>query len=137
MSRPKGSKNKKTLEAINRCTEKLQGITDIKIIPVTIDKNPDADKIFPKEKSPILAVPLIEIGKPEYHEDGSIKIAGRYEKYANGTTFLYCYHDECWKNLIVCDSSCWRNKDKCCSYRMYQGNPIIQRRTQREMKKRK
>jgi hypothetical protein len=112
MSRPKGSKNKKGVTL---------GKLDKKLKEVNIEPNPDASKI------------IVESGKPEYHEDGTIKVSGRYDKLINGTVYLYCYGDECWKNLKTCNEVC--HKDNCPSKRLYEGNPIIRRRTQREMKK--
>jgi hypothetical protein len=136
MSRPKGSKNKKTLEA-EKILTKATGKVDYDLPEfkkVYIDRNPDVDKIFPKEKvESAKDLTVVESGKPEYHEDGTIKISGRYDKLINGIVFLYCYGNECWKDLRTCNEIC--HKENCPSRRLYQGNPIIHRRTQREMKK--
>lgn len=120
MSRPKGSKNKPKIIETETVGHIEHSIPEFK--KVHID-NIDVNKI------------IVKSGKPEYHEDGNIKISGRYDKLFNGTVYLYCYGDECWKNLDICNAVC--HKDNCPSKRLYEGNPIIHRRTQREMKKRK
>ena len=53
----------------------------------------------------------------------------------NGRVYIYCYHEEHWKEIAVCKKKCSR-KDTCDSWRKHiDKKPIIHRRTKKEMQK--
>jgi hypothetical protein len=55
----------------------------------------------------------------------------------NGRIYLYCYLEESWREIAVCKKKCNR-KDKCDSWRKHiTKDPIIHRRTKKEMQKEK
>jgi len=61
------------------------------------------------------------------------KVQGRFDK-VNDKVILYCFKEDNWKNLEVCNAFCSASKkNKCSSYRLLQGNPIRVRKTKREM----